>query len=74
MIVAKHAADNMALYRAGAGPDVDSTHQSAHRAHVLILESIESGDVVRAERRASRHLDAVLGETKIDPEEIAEIF
>lgn len=73
MIVAKHASDNMVLYR-GDAENVKHTNDLAHRAHVLITEAIEAGDPVRAERRASRHLDAVLGETKIDATEIADIF
>lgn len=73
MIVAKHASDNMALYR-GDAENVNHTNDQAHRAHVLIVEAIEAGDADRAERRAGRHLDAVLGDTKIDAGEIADIF
>ena len=73
MIVAKHASDNMALYR-GDAANVKHTNDLAHRAHTLIVEAIEAGDTVRAERRAGSHLDAVLGDTKIDPAQIADIF
>jgi DNA-binding FadR family transcriptional regulator len=73
MIVAKHASDNMALYRGDAGC-VKNTNDQAHRAHTLIVEAIEAGDAERAERRASGHLHAVLGDTRIDPDEIADIF
>lgn len=73
-IVARHAEDNMALYRKASAADIVETNAVAHKAHRLIVEAIEAGDGPKAERRASSHLHAVLDDTKIDPNEIADVF